>query len=135
MSKPGPAPTPTAVLRMRGSWRAKSRPAEPQPAAVAPRCPAWLTPDARVVWRAVIGELRSLGVLARCDGNPLARYCLRFVRWRRAELFLAGHGSVDSKGNLCPQVAESRSLSESLRRIEEQFGLLPAARNRIPHVD
>jgi len=125
---------------MRGSRRAKARKNEPQPAEGRPVCPRDLSADAKKVWAQLIPQLDKMGVLARCDANALVRYCELWVRWRRAAAFLAKHGEHyaihDEVGNFrCfmpwPEAATVSKLSVLLLRLEQEFGLTPAARTAI----
>lgn len=144
MGKRGPLPTPTNVLKMRGSWRAKTRPLEPAPpAAEKPPCPAWLDADARKVWRALIPQLARLGVLTRLDQHALARYCTLWVRWRKMETLLAEKGelviSYTEEGavagvHVTPYVAIASTLADKLLRLEQHFGMTPSARAAL-HVE
>lgn len=79
-------------------------------------------------------------VLTKIDGNALARYCQLWSRWIRAEQFLQKYGDTyplkDESGNVrCfmpwPQVAIANKLSQSLTRLEQEFGLTPSSRTRI----
>ena len=136
----GPPPTPTKILKLRNSWRAKSR-AKTEPAVAevsSPNCPDWLPAAAKAVWRSVVRLLSPLGVLLESDRQVLARYCCLWVRWRRAEESLA-EGSVDEvvKGDgatvrrLKPEVAEAASLASELRMLEDRMALSPSARSRV----
>lgn len=74
--KPGRKPTPTTVLAVRGSWRAKVRPAEGAYPALDNDRPAWLDNlDAVDKWNELYPRLSNLGVLKATDGDCLARYC------------------------------------------------------------
>ena len=112
---PGPVKTPTKVLEMRGSWRADKRDGEPKPDATMPECPEWLLPDAVSKWDEITPQLHAMGVLGRCDGGALARYCQMWARWRAVE---AGDGSATL----------SLKLAAALLRLEREFGLTPSAR-------
>ena len=140
MGRRGKAPTPTAILAARGSWRAKLNPTEPLPELGAPDCPAHLSDLAKEVWYQIVPRLVALGVLTRIDGNALARYCDAFIQWRRAAEFLNGHELVypmkgkDGKVSALapyPQNALYEKYSRILSGIEAQFGLTPSARTRI----
>jgi P27 family predicted phage terminase small subunit len=140
MGRRGPKPTPTAVLRLRGSWRGKANKAEPQPEATAPDCPMWLSTAAKDVWGEVVAILAPTRVLTRADGKTLARYCEYFVRWKAACAFLEKNGEVytlkDDAGNVkCvmpwPQVSQYHKCATMLLKIEEQFGMTPSSRSRI----
>jgi phage terminase small subunit len=80
--KPGPRPTPTPILKLRGSWRGKDRPdSEVEPNL--PKMPRWLSPEQKQEWQHIVPELDDLGVLQRVDVTVLAMYCTDFVEWRR----------------------------------------------------
>lgn len=142
MGKRGPRPTPTAVLRARGSRRADRNPdrLEPEPPPGPPECPAWLNADAKVVWDQMVALLGEMGVLTKADGNALARYATMFVQWRQAQEFVLKHGFVYPlksgtgvvKGfGQFPQVAIAARLSLALLKIEAEYGLTPSSRARI----
>ncbi len=134
MGARGPAPTPTAVLKLRGSWLAKDRTGEPEPSHDRPRCPAWLDSCAKNLWRRLIPQLEAMGVLGTCDRNAVARYCLTFSKWRRAETFLMKHGDTATvRGELkpYPQVKMAMALADQLLKLEREFGLTPSARARL----
>lgn len=136
----GPAPTPTAVLQARNSWRATANRREPVPELGIPECPAWLDPEAKQVWDQVVPRLEAMGVLSLIDGHALGRYCVLFARWIKAEQFIQRYGSsypiTDKHGRpKCflpfPEVAIAAKLSQELGRLEAQFGLTPSSRSRI----
>lgn len=136
----GKPPVPTAILKMRGSWRAKRRRKEPQPEKRRPRRPTWLTDKAKAVWNHVVPLLESMSVLTVIDGESLARYCTLTCRWRECEDFLAKNGHTyavkDADGTVTgmasfPQARIAQGLSESLLRLEQHFGMTPSSRARI----
>jgi P27 family predicted phage terminase small subunit len=142
MGRRGPTPTPTSVLKLRGSPLAtqKRLDREPKPPAGKPEPPTWLDSDARAAWDCIVPMLEKTGVLTRIDGNALARYCHFWSRWRKAEQFIAERGEMyplkDEAGNVryvqaWPQVAIANKLAQQLLRLEQEFGLTPAARTRI----
>ena len=137
MGERGPAKTPTRILQMRGSWRARARRDEPKPESGRPRCPRWLGSRARRKWREVVPHLASMRVLAKCDRNALARYCQLMAMWQEAQDWLRKHGTVypekDAKGRTVgireyPQVGTVLRIGEQLLRLEKVFGLTPSAR-------
>lgn len=152
MGQRGPAPTPTKILEMRGSWRAKINSGEPQPEPGPPRTPRRLNTAAKRIWRELTRQLDDIGLVTKLDGYQLERYCTMFVRWRECEDFIGKNGvtytlrAEDSTryiGRLpnggdfiagfaeYPQVKESHRLDKALKQIEAQFGLTPAARARL----
>lgn len=138
MGKRGPAATPTKILKLRGSWRAKDRKNEPQPKAGHPRCPAWLKPEAKAAWKELVEVLDHMQILTLADRGALTRYCVAWRRWRAAEQVIADDGETytDEVGRykgqkVRPEVAIAKAQGEILHKLEQQFGLTPAARPRL----
>ena len=142
MGRRGPAPTPTPILKLRGSTLVSKRRQknEAQGPAGAPDQPDWLDDEARKMWDHLLPMLEGMGVLTRIDGNALARYCRLWSRWRKAEAFIDGKGEMyplkgDKGGVKCfmqwPQVAIAAKLAQQLTRLEQEFGMTPSARTRI----
>lgn len=140
MGRRGPAPTPSPILKLRGTFRKDRNRSEPQPEQSAPPCPEYLEEPAKAVWNELLPQLQATGVLSRIDANALARYCTYFARWRKAEAFLAKNGDVyplkDGNGKVkClqpfPQVSIASKLGALLTRLEQEFGLTPSSRTRI----
>ncbi len=105
-----------------------------------PRCPAWLDPDAKRVWKDLVPKLKRMGVLTEVDGGALAAYCQTFARWRKVEEFIAKHGDVyplkDQNGKFkymqqFPHVSIARYLLQLLKAYQQEFGLTPSARTRV----
>jgi phage terminase small subunit len=81
MGKRGPRPTPTALLRLRGSPLATKRRAATEakgPAGARDR-PEWLDDDAKAVWDQLVPQLAAMQVLSRIDRNAVGRYCVLFT--------------------------------------------------------
>ena len=142
MGKPGPAPTPTAILNLRGSWRGKKRlrEGEPQPPAGRPSCPRWLSPGAKQAWRELAPQLHALGLLTVLDRNALTRYCVMWDQWRECVDFIQEHGTTFPLRNRhsvvvavkpWPQTKLMVGLTEQLGRLEHEFGMTPSARSAL----
>lgn len=145
MGRRGPAPTPSTVLKKRGSWRAKAGGEEPAPPPIDQsdlRPPPTLEAgsESRKHWKRLAPMLAGMGVFTKAERQILERYCVYLVRWTEAERFLAQNGMVypvkDGNGKVkCfqefPQGAISRQLAVELRRIEQELGLTPSARTRL----
>ncbi len=114
MGKRGPKPTPTKILALRGSWRAKTRPNEPIPPAGEPAMPSWLSRSAKATWKSVVPPLVQMGVASSVDRFALARYCETLVTWREAR-----------KTHDVPAMVK---LSNILSGLESSFGMTPASR-------
>ena len=141
MGRRGPPPKPTVLKVIAGNPGKKPlNRGEPKPQQGTPRCPAWLSPEARKVWKRLVPHLRAMRVLTLVDADALAAYCHTYVRWRDAEDFLSKHGMVypirdDQNRVKCmqqfPQVSIARNLLLVMRAYQQEFGLTPAARARI----
>lgn len=146
MGRRGPAPTPTRILQLRGSWRGHANPAEPRPPVEVPKAPAWIPAEARSAFDLLAAQLAEMGVLGAVDAGALARYCVLWLRWRKAEEFLAVHGdtyvvrgrpAADGKPGVpvgfktYPQAQHALVLAHELLRLEREFGLTPSARARL----
>ena len=140
MGSRGPTPTPTKKLGLRGSWRAGTRPGEPMPEAVAPTKPVGLSPAAAAVWDDTIPQLDAAGMVTVVDGRTFARYCELFGMWEELLAFLkkSGHAHPikNTKGEIVgvrpyPQLRMALQFSEHLLRLEQNFGMTPAARARL----
>jgi len=135
MGKRGPKPTPTAVLKLRGSGLVTNR-IDRHTQAERPDRPSYLTDEAATMWDELVDLLFSARVLTKRDRNALGRYCLTWDRWREAEEFITENGttyeSATKQGGLIhrqyPQVRQSQQWSQLLARLEAEFGLCPASR-------
>ena len=142
MGKRGPAPKPTAILKLHGSHRAKSREAkgEMKPEAGRPVDPKHRNESDKKAWTQLVDRLESIpGLLTIIDGLQLERYARFLVRWREIEDHLETVrdstllmlSEKDDRQTLRLLWNESRSLDLHLKQIEEKFGLTPSARTRI----
>lgn len=131
MGKRGPPPTPTHILKVRGSWRAKIRGDEPAPPPGRPVPPEKFPAACRAIWETLTAQLEAMQLLCPSDGWQLERYCRLFVRWRRCE------SVIDVLGfkNAIAESKESRRLDMALKQIEKNFCLTPADRARMAQAD
>lgn len=126
---PGPPPTPTEILAARGSWRAKTRGAEPKPTAKRPSCPKWLSKEAKAEWRRQVAELDTMGMLAQADRALLVAYCDAWGEFAALVEQLAGK-RVSKKDGWRLTVQKAKAADRMLK-IAAQFGFTPAARARL----
>ena len=143
MGKRGPKPTPTPILKLRGSWRGKDRPdADLQPNL--PKMPSRLSPAAKAEWKRRVPELDALGVLQKVDVTILAMYCRDFVEWDAAcreidklksQFISVGRevsagGVVLKPGRVCqhPLFAIRDAADARLRKSCGELGMGPASR-------
>ncbi|TXH56410.1 MAG: P27 family phage terminase small subunit [Desulfurellales bacterium] len=141
MGTRGPAKTPTAILRLRGSELASHREGEPEPQHGLPVTPDGLPDEAVSVWERTCEVLSDMRVLTVADGAQLERYARMLVLWRKvqqvldsfatAEDLAAAWDSDRKRPIIRNALAESRNLDTHLKQIEGNYGLTPAARARI----
>ena len=137
----GRRPTPTGILKLRGSKHATNRPDEPRPELALPEPPEELRPQDRKHFREVAERLYHCGVLTSIDGASLARYATCFGRWMSAEKALAAgepthHEIRDGLGNIIRVIASAAYSTackegDRLLALEREFGLTPASRPRL----
>jgi phage terminase small subunit len=122
MGRRGPAPTPTAILKLAGS-PVSSRADFPSVPGI-PVAPAWLKGRALEVWREAVGVFGSIpGLVTLSDSNTLAAAC---VAQEMAERYYA---AVQTD----PDHRTSKVLREWLEtsaRLWGKFGGSPADRVR-----
>ena len=135
MARPGPAPTPTHLRVIRGVRPDRINTNEPKPAKSDPRCPSWLSKDAKAVWRRTAKQLKLMGLLYESDQDILAAYSNAVVNYQRATEL------VDSEGVLIegrrdgvvtnPAVRVQRDSATLIRQLAGELGLTPSARTRL----
>lgn len=131
MAGRGPMPTPTPILKARGSWRANQRidAGEPQPKIVAPPCPRELTPAAKALYKKMAAKLVGLRVLAETDGMVLAQYCQAVTQWAAVQKELERFGMITDNWLKAQRI--SAKLYELSIRLGQELGLSPASRARV----
>ena len=147
MGRRGPKPTPTALLKMRGSRKADRNTDEPKP----PKrdkipAPSFLSKQAQKIWRKIYPIVRNMQVMTVADVNALAKYCETFAQWQVMSKFIQENGHTykiyekDAEGNITdtirlvkkyPESDILLKLTERLNLQEQSFGLTPSARSRL----
>lgn len=136
MSRPGPAPKPSHLKVMQGTYRPDRAPKnEPKPEPSTPSCPTWLHAEAKREWRRIVPHLEQLGLLAQIDRAALAAYCQLYARWWEAEREIKVHGltQITETGYVAqrPEVGISANALKQMRAYLAEFGLTPSSRSRI----
>lgn len=131
MARKGPRPTPTSVLKVRGSWLVRNRKGEPVADGI-PDTPAWLDGVALEAWQQLVEKLHRMGLLGDIDGHALALYCEAYQEFCFAREYIKEHGmiSVSEKGGEYqnPMVGIKNKAAERMNRLGSQFGWSPSAR-------
>lgn len=132
---PGPRPTPTKILKARGSWRANGRKDEPQPEATIPPAPAVLAGKAMEEWDRVAPVLHATGCLTLVDMAVLATYCQAFADWQQAIEEITKTGPVVRAPSgfavQNPYVSLKNQAAKQMLACAAELGLSPSARTRI----
>lgn len=136
MAQRGRKPKPTALKILEGNpGKRPLNKNEPKPEKKAPKCPAWLEPEAKKEWRRMTKTLEAIGVLTQVDATAFAGYCQAYARWKEAEEFLSKHGTIfkTPSGYIqqVPQVSIAQTYLKIMKDFCSEFGLTPAARSRI----
>lgn len=133
----GPARTPTAVLALHSSWRAKHRSkTEPEPKLGIPTRPGHLTREARAEWGRVAKELSRMGVLAKIDRAVLAAYCQAWANYVEVFEEVETEGrtfTMETTGYVAknPKVTILNEERLAMLRLAQELGLTPASRSRL----
>jgi P27 family predicted phage terminase small subunit len=154
MGTRGPKPTPTALLKLRGSWRGELNRNEPKP----PKKKRILPPKgirarAKIVWNRIFPIVRNMQVMTVADVDALERYCETLIIWRDLRDFLDTNGTAMAiienehyegtgrnrvliprrivRFTKYPQAKQFLEFSAAITRYEESFGLNPSARSRL----
>jgi P27 family predicted phage terminase small subunit len=136
MGNRGPIPKPTVIEIMEG--RPGHRPInsnEPQPRAVAPRCPDYLDARAKKEWKRLVPILQRMRVLTEADGIALGNLCQTYSTMLKAQeklnelgiLYKSPSGYVMQS----PLLNIVSACIDTLNKLSREFGLTPAARSRL----
>jgi P27 family predicted phage terminase small subunit len=133
----GPPPTPTEILKLRGSTvPGRRRTAEPKFQSKAPSCPSWLGKEAKAEWRRQVKLLLAVKVIAESDRAMLATYCEAWGEFvdlchtidevLRGDR-LTGYTEVIQKG----LIGAKNKAAERVLKLADRFGFSPSARTRL----
>jgi P27 family predicted phage terminase small subunit len=136
---PGPAPLPTAIKILRGTYRRDREPRNPaRPPLAAPRPPEWLGPVALEVWRELARVLARMRLLTQADRLALALLCDVIAEYRAARAVVEATGATftvtTDSGKVVrprPEVAIAADAHRRARLMLAEFGLTPAGRRRV----
>ncbi len=136
--KPGPKPKPTELKRRAGN--PGGRPLnihEPQPGKAKPRCPVFLSPQAKREWKKALPKLYDAGLLTEIDGYVFGLLCEAWASWQGALVKLRDTGGavlVSRKTGSYyqnPWVHERNKAFDQFLKLAAEFGMTPSARSRI----
>jgi P27 family predicted phage terminase small subunit len=136
MGKRGPAPKPTELKILEGTYRAdRAARNEPKPRVKIPSCPAWLQGEGRKEYFRVARLLMELRVITDADRTALAAYAQQYQRWIDAEDMIRKSGILIKSPNgflmQNPCLPIANTALKNMQRLMSEFGLTPASRTRI----
>jgi len=122
----GPAPTPTAILKLRGNPHVKrKRRGEPAATTGKPRDPEWFSAEAKSLFDRCVTIMSRMDMLGEIDEFSLVRFSNTYVRWCRV------CQDIDEQGEEVGLVRLEAGLSATLGKLEPQLGMTPSGRTRI----
>jgi P27 family predicted phage terminase small subunit len=138
----GPPPKPTALRVLEGN--PSGRPFnenEPKPNLLKTlEAPDELSDRGKAAWFRLIPELVRIGIMTEVDREAMIRYFDFLEEYKTARDFIRANGRVypikDNKGKVkyiaqFPHVSIMRNASAHMLKLEQNFGLTPAARSRM----
>ncbi len=136
MGKRGPAPKPTKLKLLQGTFRNdRAVVNEPAPEADLPKCPTFLKGEARREWKRIVPELAALQLISRIDRAALCGYCTAWETMVESDKVVQAEGTTirNAKGRLVqhPELAIRDQAMKMLRGYLVEFGMTPASRTRI----
>lgn len=135
MAGRGPAPTPTAILRQRGSTLLRHRTDEPMPDRGCPQCPKELDAEARREWHRTIIPWAKRGVIRKLNRATAAAYCMAWSRLLEARQHVKEEGAVMTTDRgfpvKNPWITIEHESTTRLLRFAQELGLTPASQTRV----
>lgn len=132
-----PKPIPLKLIEGRGNGKdtaGREIPKAPNFVRLPPTPPRNLPKEAQNEWKRVVPELSRLELLKPVDRASLTAYCLTWARLMEAQEILNAEGLLhrNSQGVVRhPALAVVEAASKELRAWANEYGLTPAAENRI----
>lgn len=140
MGKRGPKKTPTDLAKHRGIYREdRWTDAEPEPTKGIPPQPAHFEGKLLDAWEHYALILEDMGVLTLADGTALEMLAKAHCAYWEDQKLLDVEGSVleadNGKQYLNPRVKAVEQHWSHLYRLQQEFGLTPAARTRVNKIE
>ena len=132
----GRRPKPTSLKVLEGNpGKRQLNPNEPKPDASVPKCPAWLSKEAKREWKRLVPFLEQAGLLTQVDRAAFAGYCQSYADWVDAKAHIAAEGSTFETPNgyqqQTPWVSIAQASLKTMLKFCTEFGLTPSSRSRI----
>lgn len=126
--------TPTAVLKMRGSWRANAREKRGEvkatPGEIVPYLP--LSPDALLIFQRLVSVLQPQGIIGTQDGFALAMLAESIAKYENAHVQMqATGGMVLPNGKSNPWYQVMQMNQKLAMQIMGEYGMTATSRQRL----
>jgi len=129
---PGPPKKPTAILKLRGSWRGTSRPSEPQVESSKIPCPSWVSATAKKYWDEIATVLAGMQVSTVADCGAMVLLVDALSQYVHARNIVDEEGitTEGSVGNTVahPAVGIRDAAWARAMKAMVQFGMTPSSR-------
>jgi P27 family predicted phage terminase small subunit len=108
---------------------------EPMPRRGVPKCPDWISGEAKAEWNRVVPELDRLGLLTVIDGAALEGYCAAYALAVHCERAIRKYGTTyeNDEGRICkrPEIAMGNEAWRMVRTFAAEFGCTPSSRGKM----
>lgn len=131
MAGKGPPPTPTNILKLRGSWRSDVRADEPQILPCIPDAPEWLPEECKRDFIKTAKELDKSRLIGELDAECLATLVFFRHRFHMAVEELNGYGHIESTkegSKVSSALKAAIELANHIDKLSRLFGMSPSAR-------
>lgn len=127
--------TPTQILKLRGSWRAKSRKDEAAAPEGIPDPPETISADpiALEEWQIAVSQMSVLGTISPLHRWLLAGFCLTVARLVKAQDVLQKHGltQITEKGEQKrPEVSIVSDCTAQIKAYMAELCITPASQSK-----
>ena len=131
----GRPPKPAAVKRAEGNPGKRKIPKEPALNGAKPRCPGFISDDAKKEWRRVVNDLYDSGLLVKADSTVLALYCEAYSEFIRSIEAIEKDGRITISPNGYPQKSawvtiRDKAFDHMIKCLTE-MGMTPVSRARV----
>jgi P27 family predicted phage terminase small subunit len=137
MGRRGPKPTPTPILKLRGSWRGNVRGDDLSLDQKRPQRPVWLVGEAKKCWERLVPILHKAGLATELNRETLALLCSAWADYVEADRQLAAARNEDGgralliktdKGGVMenPLLYVRKRAFEQVMKVAACYGLTPA---------
>ena len=127
---------PIEIMKAEGNPGKRELPETPDFPQGTPKCPDWLSPEAKKFWKRLVPILESVdGLLRQSDLTALESLCETYSQWKTASLVLQKEGQTITANSgyvqQRPEVAIAQKTGKMVMEYLGAFGLTPSSRARL----